>query len=252
MITKEVIVKVELLTKTIGVNNTPYEGKSLDEIIVAIARISSGKTGEDLFATPEKLIRYCLLNGHWSIFDTCNLGFEITTSRDMARQLLRHWSIKKQEYSARYAEVTEFEPIELRYQGNLKNRQSSIDKVEDSQINTVIDKVIKAVQLAYNLLIELGVSKETARFILPGTSQTKLYMNGTVREFITLLNQRLHKTAQKEVRLIAEGIRDIFKEECPVISESLYYFDNAYEIHILERLVLERYGVYEEALNKME
>ena len=81
--------------------------------------------------------------------------------------------------------------------------------------------------------------------ILPETTQTTLYFNGKVRDWITVLNQRLHKTAQKECRLVAESIRDIFIQECPIISKMLFNLEDAYECHILDRVLLEKYGVYE-------
>ena len=99
-------------------------------------------------------------------------------------------------------------------------------------------------------VIKAEGAKETARFILPESARTKLYFNFRIRELITFLNARLHKTAQKEIRLIAEQIRDIFIQECPIISEALFNFDNAYEVPILDRIVLEKYKVYNERKNK--
>jgi thymidylate synthase ThyX len=81
--------------------------------------------------------------------------------------------------------------------------------------------------------------------LLPETTQTKIIFNGTLREWITTLNQRLHKTAQKEIRLVAQAIRDEFIKQCPIISEALYNFEDAEDIHIMDRLVLEKFGVYE-------
>lgn len=238
--------QVRLIAQTTGTSNTEYSNKSIDEIMVGIARLSSSRETNELFDEPYKLIRHCLLNGHWSVFSTCNLVFEIVTSRAMGRELLRHYSIRPQELSQRYAEITEFEDIELRYQATT-NRQSSTDVIVDTDDfapNYYVEKHIEQTIDLYKRLLEQGVARETARMILPETTQTKLIMNGSVREWLTTLNQRLHKTAQKEVRLPMECIRDILMEVIPITSKAVYNFDNAYNIHILDRLVLEKYKVY--------
>lgn len=239
--------QTRLLTKTIGLHE--YEGKSIDEIITGIARISSSRETNELFAEPHKLLRHCISHGHWSVFATCNLGFEVVTSRAIGRELLRHWSLAPQEFSQRYKAVSEFEPIEIRKQCE-NNRQSSTE-VFDPEITegvTAMDSVnfnLEVIQNLYQSLLNHGVAKECARMILPETTQTTLYFNGKVRDWITMLNQRLHKTAQKECRLVAESIRDIFVQECPIISKMLFNFEDAYECHILDRVLLEKYGVYE-------
>lgn len=255
--------KVRLLTKTTGAIGTEYENKSIDEIIVGIARLSSSRETNELFDEPHKLLRHCLNNGHWSVFATANLGFEITTSRAIGRELLRHWSLAPQELSQRYKAISEFEPIEIREQSK-NNRQSStevFDPVmpykyltengcnEKFSASEAIDDVLKNTKLTYLSLIEAGVAKECARMILPETTQTVLIFNGKIRDWITTLNQRLHSTAQKECRLVAEAIRDIFIQECPIISKMLYSFEDAYDCHILERVFLEKYGVYEMVKN---
>jgi thymidylate synthase (FAD) len=237
--------QVRLITKTVGAIGTEYEGRSIDEIISGIARLSSSREANELFNEPEKLLRHCIMNGHWSIFTMANLTFEIITSRAIGRELLRHWSIKPQELSQRYSEVTEFEPIELRLQSK-SNRQSSTEVCTDEKIQLKVDSHVQNSELLYRELIDYGIARESSRFILPETTQTKLIMNGSIREWITTLNQRLHKTAQLECRLVAEAIRDIFIQECPIIAQSLFNFECAYEVHILDRLVLEKYKVFQE------
>lgn len=249
--------EVKLISKTIGV--AEYENRSIDEIIVGQARVSSGRKASNLFDEPEKLLRHCILNQHWSIFELANLGFSIKTSRAIGRELLRHCKhVGVTEFSQRYSDEISLEEIDTREQSK-SNRQSSTDSI-DPLINfvNIIKKPdcklgkasdwIRALNTEtcslYNDLIKSKVSKETARFILPECTQTHLYMNFRIRELITFLNARLHKTAQKEIRLIAEDIRDIFIKECPIISKSLFNFDNAYNIHITERIVLEKYNVY--------
>jgi thymidylate synthase (FAD) len=243
--------KVRLLTKTEGAKGTEYEGKTIDEIIVGIARCSSSREANELFSEPHKLLRHCLNHSHWSVFGEANLGFEITTSRAIGRELLRHWSLAPQELSQRYKSISEFEPIELRMQ-SADNRQSSTVVFDPSiqpvygQINASREIIahLDSTQELYQKLLDAGVARECARMILPETTETVLIFNGKIRDWITTLNQRLHKTAQKECRLVAEAIRNIFIAECPVISKMLYNFEDAYECHILERVLLEKYGVY--------
>jgi thymidylate synthase (FAD) len=238
--------KVQLIAKTVGLEE--YAGKSIDEIIVGQARLSSGKIGEELFNKPEKLLRHCLMNGHWSVFAMANLSFEITTSRAMGRELLRHWSIRPQEFSQRYAAPSGSEPIELRAQAE-NNRQSSSTVIDSPKLKAVVDSTLENVFDCYQFLLENGVARETARLILPESTQTKLCMNGSIREWITMLNLRLHHTAQKECREIAHEIRDAVIRECPIIAAALFNFEGAEEMHILDRMVLEKYGVYYHAIN---
>lgn len=252
---------VRLLAKTEGAKGTEYQGKSIDEIIVGIARLSSSREINNLFDEPEKLLRHCILNAHWSIFTQANLTFEIITSRAIGRELLRHWSLSPQEISQRYVEITNFEPIELREQC-LNNRQSSKDLFDNiidgryfdteqgemiyhkTNAHDAVDLILDDINYYYKEFISKGVSRETARFILPETTQTKLIFNGKIRDWITTLSQRLHGTAQLEIRLVAQEIRDIFIKECPIISKALYDFQDAEQIHIMDRLVLEKFNCY--------
>jgi thymidylate synthase (FAD) len=243
---------VRLLTKTVGLHE--YEGKTIDEIIVGIARISSSRETNELFSEPHKLLRHCLNNGHWSVFSTCNLGFEIVTSRAIGRELLRHWSLAPQELSQRYKAISDFEPIEIRKQSD-NNRQSSTEVFSPEFVfdETGIEMPVEhwlykhesMTKELYLTMLQNNVAKECSRMILPETTQTTLYFNGKIRDWLTTLNQRLHSTAQKECRLVAEAIRDIFIEECPIISAMCYNFEDAYDCHVLDRLLLEKYGVYQ-------
>lgn len=238
--------KVRLIAKTTGAIGTEYEGKSIDDIIVGIARVSSNRNTNDLFDEPHKLLRHCVLEQHWSILESASLTFEVYTSRAMSHEIIRHKSMSFQEFSLRYAEAIDIEPIELREQSK-DNRQSSTELLENNcyichtQVNDSIDNI----KYLYDGLLKLNVARETARFVLPLATTTKINMTANVRSIITFLNARLHKTAQKEIRLVAEAIRDIFITECPIISQCFFNFDNAYNIHILERLVLEKYKLYD-------
>jgi thymidylate synthase (FAD) len=235
--------QVRLVSKTTGAPGTEYEGKSLDEIIVGQARISSSRELNELFDEPHKLIRHCISLGHWSIFSLVDLNLEITTSRFISRELLRHWSIKPTEFSQRYAEVTEFEPIELRLQGE-SNRQGG-EEIYDGYLNTRYQVMLNAIEDIYRRALKAGISRESARVILPECAQTKLCMKGGVREWITMLNVRLHKTAQKEMRVVANEIKDVFIQQCPIVSKALFDFEDAEQIHILDRVILEKYNLYQ-------
>lgn len=248
--------KVQLITKTVGIQNSLFEGKSIDEIIVGQARVSTSRSDQDLFDTPEKLIRHCILNQHWSIFELANLGFKIETSRAIGREILRHGSmIGLTEFSQRYSEVLEMEPVELRKQA-VSNRQSSTEVFDpiinregytdwgkNRPVSDIIQGHLNVGENLYQDMLEAGVARESARMILPETTKTTIYLNARVREVITFLNARLHKTAQKEIQEIAEQIRDMFIEQCPIIANALFNFEMAYDHHIIDQLVLEKYKV---------
>lgn len=201
---------------------------SVDELIAFCARVSSPQNQTN-FETAPKLIAYLIKHKHWSPFEMAGMCVEITTSRAIAQQILRHRSFSFQEFSQRYATATAFEPIELRRQGT-KNRQGGEEVIDPGIINPngtdciasdAIDRHLIASKYLYDNLIEAGVAKECARFVLPLTTQTTLYMNGTVRSWIHYLEQRLDNHAQKEHRLIAEEIQGIFKEQYPKTSQAL-------------------------------
>lgn len=242
---------VRLITKTSGVQGTEFYKKSIDEMLVAIARVSSNKSIEEIFLKPHVLIRYLLLQGHWSPFTMSNMTFEIKTSRAIGREILRH-KMEFQEFSQRYMMATEFEPIELREQCK-DNRQSSYQifhNDEHPNINDLVDQHVIDTESLYNYLLNINVARETARMVLPETTTTTIYANSTIRGWLSFLNQRLHKTAQKEIRLIAEEIKNVFLDEVPLVSAALYNFDNAENVHIFDRLILEKYKVYDEAMLK--
>lgn len=213
--------------------------------IVEIARVSSGRT--DKKEKPEGLINYLINNKHWSPFQHSYLTFEIETSKAIGIQLLRHLSFTFQEFSQRYAIVEKVEPIEFRLQAE-KNRQSSKDAIGlvyqdenkedfifdlddafhdlDKKYTNWIHEVCTAMQKIVDLYqqgIELGVAKECARMILPMATSTTIYMTGSVRSWIHFLSIRDDGHAQLEAQLIAKEIKNIFKEQLPIISNALQY-----------------------------
>ena len=197
-----------------------FEGKTPEEIIVGTARVSSGRSDDELFEDSVKLISYLVRNKHWSPFEMVNMCVEIETSRAIAQQILRHRSFSFQEFSQRYASATNMEKVELRFQAE-NNRQSSMHVIDEFEIYEVVEEYIERGKQLYNDLINEGVARECARMVLPLTTQTRIYMNGSVRSWIHYLQIRADEHTQKEHRLIAESIKEIFKENFPNISAAL-------------------------------
>jgi len=191
------------------------------EFISYCARVSKPANQFNVMTAP-KLLAYCIKHGHWSIFEQASMTVEIVTSRAVAAQIIRHRSFCFQEYSQRYATALEMEPVELRTQ-DLKNRQASGEAFnQEWATNAVADVAFKAWNL-YRELISQGVSRETARMILPMCTQTTIYMTGSVRSWIHYFEQRCASGTQKEHRDIAISIRDtIFKEHFKDIYDAIY------------------------------
>lgn len=190
------------------------------DFITFAARVSNPSNQMSLLTAP-KLLAYCIKHGHWSIFEQASMTVEIQTSRAISAQIIRHRSFCFQEFSQRYAPIDEAEPVELRTQ-DLKNRQASGDTYAQ---DWAMDAIAKSVDLAfktYRTLLQEGVSRETARMVLPLCTQTTLYMTGNIRSWIHYLEQRCAKGTQLEHRRIAEAIRDtIFAVEFPHIHNAL-------------------------------
>lgn len=194
--------------------------ESAEDLIAYCARVSNPSNQHNM-ATAPKLLRFLINNSHWSPFEMASMCVEIKTSRAIAAQILRHRSFSFQEFSQRYSEATEFEPVELRRQAT-KNRQSSDEIIEDEFLNKEVSKVICECEEVYQMLVKVGVAKECARFILPLTTQTTMYMTGTIRSWIHYLQIRCDEHVQKEHRILAEYIREIFKENLPIVYEAIY------------------------------
>lgn len=189
-------------------------------LIAYCARVSSPHQENPDYAG---LLRYCISHKHWSVFEMVDMTVEITTSRAIAQQILRHRSFQFQEFSQRYAKVQQVEKYEARRQDQ-KNRQNSIDDLsEETQVwfRSAQDEIeLRAFQL-YQDALEKGIAKECARFILPLATQTRLYMKGSVRSWIHYLEVRCDPSTQKEHRDIADAIKAIFVQEFPIVSEAL-------------------------------
>lgn len=173
------------------------------------------------------LLRYCIKHNHWSVFEQSHMTLEIETSRGIAAQILRHRSFTFQEFSQRYADtnlLTGDIPVpELRRQDE-KNRQNSTDDLEGYLkliLETEIQEHFIRANNLYKRLLEQGVAKECARFVLPLATQTKIYMTGSCRSWIHYIDLRSAHGTQKEHMQIAEACREIFKEQFPTVAEAL-------------------------------
>jgi len=173
------------------------------------------------------LLKYCIKHQHWSIFEQASMTVEINTTRGIAAQILRHRSFTFQEFSQRYADtnlLTSTIPLpELRRQ-DTKNRQNSTDDLGDYLKLKLLDDIrvhFTAAQNLYNRLLEHGVAKECARFVLPLATPTRLYMTGSVRSWIHYIDLRSAHGTQKEHMDIAEAIRCIFTCQFPAVSAAL-------------------------------
>ena len=190
-----------------------------EELIVHNARVSNPSNQLNTLTGP-KLLAYCIRNGHWSVFEQADMTVEIKTSRAIAAQILRHRSFSFQEFSQRYADAPGIEPIELRKQAE-SNRQSSTEVMYDEENMSLVYKAQKTCDFVYQQLLEAGVARECARMVLPLATSTTLYMKGSVRSWIHYLSVRCDDHTQKEHRLIAEEIREIFGKWFPVTAAAL-------------------------------
>lgn len=207
--------------KLISVTKPAVENvDSAEDIVVYCARVSNPKNQMNMETAP-RLIRFLIKHKHWSPFELASMCVEIKTSRAIAAQILRHRSFSFQEFSQRYSEATELEPLELRSPAE-KNRQSSSEAFDErNEVYTLANKTMENSMKAYNELIKAGVAKECARAILPLGTQTTIYMNGTLRSWMHYVNLRAEENTQKEHREIAEAVKEIFVEQFPNISEAL-------------------------------
>lgn len=197
----------------------------IDKQIMFMARVSN-VAGQDSEKT--RLLYYCMEEGHVSPFDMANVCIEVTTWRDISRQILRHSSFKFQEFSQRYADVSDLPELgerECRLQ-DTKNRQNSIP-TDDYNTNTWWELVAREV-ISHNIsyyqeALENGIAKEVARTLLPeGLTTTRLYMNGTMRSWIFYLKQRLHPSTQKEHREVAQHCLSILRDVAPITMDAFF------------------------------
>ncbi|NBP04114.1 MAG: FAD-dependent thymidylate synthase [Proteobacteria bacterium] len=196
-----------------------------EKLIAYCARVSNPSNQES--ENYAKLIEYCIKNKHWSIFEQAFMTVEIITTRGIAAQILRHKSCNFQEFSQRYADTSilneDIPLFELRRQDN-KNRQNSIDDISDEikvKWNTKIREHFAKSKALYDGMLKDGIAKESARFVLPIATPTKMYMSASIRSFIHWIELRSSNGTQKEHMDIANACKEIFIKQLPIISEAL-------------------------------
>ena len=196
-----------------------------EQLMAYVARVSNPKNQDnDKFAG---LLKYCIQHGHWSVFEQAFMTVEINTTRGLAAQILRHRSFTYQEFSQRYADSSmlgnEIPLPELRRQDD-KNRQNSIDDVDPllvEDLNLKMKRHFVDGMKLYKEMLDAGIAKECARFVLPLATPTRIYMTGSVRSWVHYIDLRSAHGTQKEHMDVAEGVRKIFTEQFPVVSEAL-------------------------------
>ena len=173
------------------------------------------------------LLKYCIKHNHWSVFEQAHMTVEIETTRGLAAQILRHRSFTYQEFSQRYADSSllgETIPLpELRRQ-DTKNRQNStddLDPITQQDFEIKIQRHFADGMKLYKEMLDLGIAKECARFVLPLATPTRLYMTGSVRSWIHYINLRSANGTQKEHMDIANDVRNVFIEQFPICAEAL-------------------------------
>jgi len=198
------------------------DGRNLLEQVAFVARVSN-PANQNNNESAEKLVRYLITHQHWSPLEMVNICLEINTTRDIARQILRHRSFSFQEFSQRYAVVdNEFEYREARLQDQ-KNRQNSIE-TEDDYIKERWEEeqasVMLRIKQAYDWAINNGIAKEQARVVLPeGMTPSRLYMNGTLRSWVHYIQLRSANGTQKEHQEVAMACAEAIKPVFPMIEE---------------------------------
>ena len=201
----------------------PSEKMTAEQLIAYCARVSNPANQDN--PDSEKLLKYCVRNEHWSIFEMVNVVMEINVTRDIARQILRHRSFSFQEFSQRYAQVTDMSPPREARLQDPKNRQNSIYTDDEDLLNDwdSLQEDVKQMALqAYKWALENGVAKEQARVVLPeGLTMSRMYMNGTLRSWITYCKLRMGNGTQKEHREIATQCWNVIVEQFPSLKNVL-------------------------------
>jgi thymidylate synthase (FAD) len=194
-----------------------------EDLIAYMARVSAPENQGNKETAP-KLVKYLIKHKHWSPLEMVNVCMEIETTRDIARQILRHRSFSFQEFSQRYAVATDFELSEARLQDN-KNRQNSL-VTDDTEIqnwwNAAQLRVQSDAELMYQSALKMGIAKEQARKLLPeGLTMSKMYMNGTLRSWLHYVDIRCDAATQKEHREVALKCRDELTKLFPNVMETM-------------------------------
>ena len=203
-----------------------------ESLIAYMARVSNPNNQDN--PNYEKLIKYLIDHKHWSPFEMVNMCVQIETTRSVAAQILRHRSFSFQEFSQRYAQVTEPLLIPQLRRQDLKNRQNSTDdlnKTTVNEFNVKINSLFDLSQALYDEMLLAGVAKECARDILPLASPTKLYMNGTLRSWLHYTDLRCSKSAdgtptgtQLEHKQIADQVKSLIEQQFPTVYAAMFCY----------------------------
>jgi len=194
-----------------------------ESLIAYMARVSNPNNQDN--PESERLIKYLIKHRHWSPFEMVNMCVQIETTRSVAAQILRHRSFSFQEFSQRYAQVTEPSSIPQLRRQDLKNRQNSTD---DLPINTVkefnvkINSYFELGEALYEEMLLAGVAKECARDVLPLASPTKLYMNGTLRSWLHYTDLRCANGTQLEHKQIADQVKSLIEQQFPTVYAAMF------------------------------
>jgi thymidylate synthase (FAD) len=222
--------KVNLVSYSQPTNSKAFDTgwRTLEDVIAYCARVSN-PLNQNNTETSSKLLNYLIKHGHWSPFEMVSICLEIETTRDIARQILRHRSFSFQEFSQRYADPTKelgFVTREARLQ-DLKNRQNSIEMADDNEVinefYAIQAKVLRAAKDAYEWAIRNSIAKEQARSVLPeGLTESRMYMNGTLRSWMHYIDLRSAHGTQKEHMEIARACADVIKPIFPMIKDFVH------------------------------
>ena len=195
-------------------------------LIAYQARVSNPKNQKS--REYENLIRYCATHGHWSIFEMANMCLQIRTTRDIANQIVRHRSFSFQQFSLRYAEPTNLIIPDIRLQ-NEKNRQSSVPLPENEETMRLrewwerrVSALYSEIKALYQEGLGKGIAKENLRGILPLSTETMLYMNGTIRSWIHYIQVRTQEDTQLEHRQVALACKEIFCKHLPTVAKAVF------------------------------
>jgi thymidylate synthase (FAD) len=196
-----------------------------EKTMAYVARVSNPNNQEN--PNYAKLLGYCIKHNHWSVFEQAFMTLEIETTRGLAAQILRHRSFTYQEFSQRYADSSllgdTIPMFDIRRQ-DTKNRQNSIDDVDPfvkQEFEIKIRKHFDDAMTLYQSMLDMGIAKESARFVLPLATPTRLYMSGSVRSWAHYITLRSANGTQKEHMDIAEACKKIFVEQFPTCAEAL-------------------------------
>ena len=195
-----------------------------------VARVSNPANQEN--PNVAGLLKYCAKHQHWSVFEQAFMTLEISTTRAIAQQILRHRSFTYQEFSQRYADSTllgfDKIPLPALRRQDTKNRQNSIDDLDPFDVQNLelqMQTLFDSSMALYEQMLKRGVAKECARNVLPLCVPTKMYMSGSVRSWIHYISLRSANGTQKEHMDIANACKDIFIEQFPIVSEALEWTD---------------------------